>query len=97
MRVTTPAEAHAAVLPLIDVREQHEWDEGHAAGAIHIPLGQVIERLGELPDGAFGVICHSGGRSARAVEYLESIGLDAANVEGGTERWIAEGLPVDHP
>lgn len=94
MQTITAQDAHASQLPLVDVREDWEWDDVHAPDATHIPLGQLIERLGELPDGAFGVICHSGGRSARAVDYLASIGLDASNVDGGMTSWESAGLPV---
>lgn len=94
MREITPAEA--AALPIVDVREPHEWEAGHAEGAIHIPMGEIAARLDEVPDGA-AIICRSGGRSAQVVAYLEQQGRDAVNVEGGSRRWAAEGRPMTGP
>jgi rhodanese-related sulfurtransferase len=91
MREITPAEV--ADLPIVDVREQHEWDLGHANGAVHIPMSDLIARLDEVPDGA-AIICHSGARSANVVAYLEQRGMDAVNVAGGTLRWATEGRPM---
>ncbi len=91
MREIQPAEIGA--LPIVDVREQQEWDAGHAVGAIHIPMSEVPARLDEVPDGA-AVICRSGARSGRVVSYLEQQGLDAVNVAGGTLQWAAEGRPM---
>ncbi len=74
---------------MVDVREQHEWDAGHAHGAQLIPLSELRERHAELPTGRFLVICHSGGRSLRATNYLLAEGFDAVNVSGGTLAWQA--------
>ena len=79
---------------LLDVREQDEWDAGHAPGAIHIPLGDLPSRLGEVPDtddGMVAVVCRSGGRSARAVAWLTQQGYDVANLAGGMKAWAAAG------
>lgn len=91
MREITPAEV--ADRPLIDVRELHEWQQGHADGATHLPMGEVVERLREVPDGA-AIICRSGARSAQVVAYLEQQGLDVVNVAGGTLAWAADGRPM---
>lgn len=91
MREVTPAEA--ADRPILDVREPHEWQAGHADGAIHIPMGEVIERLHEVPDGA-AIICRSGARSGQVVAYLTQQGLDAVNIAGGTLAWAAQGRPM---
>jgi rhodanese-related sulfurtransferase len=80
---------------LLDVREQDEWDAGHAPQAVHIPMGELAGRLGELPaDQDVLVICRSGGRSARVTQYLNANGWDARNVDGGMKSWHAEGRPV---
>lgn len=82
--------------PLIDVREDDEYAAGHVPGAVHIPLGEVADRLAEAPaEGTFYVICARGGRSAKAVERYRAAGLDAVNVAGGTLAWIDAGLPTD--
>ncbi|MEU9043225.1 MULTISPECIES: rhodanese-like domain-containing protein [unclassified Kitasatospora] len=90
--------AEAAAVPadavLLDVREQDEWDAGHVDGALHIPLGQVIGRLDELPDGKLYVLCRVGGRSAQVVQYLVQQGRDAVNVDGGMYAWEGAGRPM---
>ena len=70
---------------MLDVREQDEWDAGHAPGAVHIPLGELPSRLGELPDsdaGMLAVICRGGGRSSRAVAWLVAAGLRRGQCTG---------------
>ena len=78
---------------LVDVREPHEWEAGHAPGAIHIPLGDLPARMGDLPetDDAVAIVCRSGGRSARAVQWLAAQGYDVVNVEGGMLEWQRAG------
>lgn len=79
---------------LIDVREQHEFAQVHAVGAKNIPMGEIIERFNELDlDRDIYLICKSGVRSQHVLEYLEMRGVDAINVEGGTQAWVAAGLP----
>ncbi|SFS15305.1 Rhodanese-related sulfurtransferase [Microbacterium sp. cf046] len=82
-------------VPLIDVREPDEFAAGRVPGAVNLPMSHIGERLDELPDGEFDVICAIGGRSGRVVEALEARGYDAINVEGGTNGWIAAGFPVE--
>ncbi|WP_217368171.1 rhodanese-like domain-containing protein [Kitasatospora sp. MMS16-BH015] len=79
---------------LLDVREQDEWDAGHVDGALHIPIGEVVERLGELPDGKLYVVCRVGGRSAQVVQYLVAQGREAVNVDGGMFAWEGAGRPM---
>jgi len=90
----TPAElADDAVM--VDVREQDEWDAGHAPGAIHIPLGELPGRLDDLPDVApLPIICRSGNRSGRAVAWLEHQGFEAVNVAGGMRDWAGASKPL---
>ncbi|NNG38309.1 rhodanese-like domain-containing protein [Flexivirga sp. ID2601S] len=83
---------------LLDVREQDEWDAGHAPTAVHIPLGDLPARLGELPEAdeahPLPIVCRSGGRSGRAVAWLAQQGFDVVNVEGGMKQWAAAGKPL---
>ena len=80
---------------LVDVRERDEWDAGHAPGATFLPLSALQERVSELPrDSRLLIVCHSGGRSLRATNFLRSEGLDAVNVEGGMSAWSAAGGPI---
>lgn len=96
MRTISPDEVHAldgAVI--LDVREPHELAQARIDGTIDIPLGELVERLGEVPrDTTVYVICHVGGRSAQATQYLEANGVDAVNISGGILRWYQSGLPV---
>jgi rhodanese-related sulfurtransferase len=83
---------------LVDVREQDEWDDGHIPGAIHIPLGQLRERLDEIPvDVEVITVCRSGMRSARAAGQVAKGGRTVSNLTGGTNAWDAAGLPVTRP
>lgn len=76
------------VLHLIDVREADEVAEGMIPGAVHIPLGEVAERVNELDKSkAYILICRSGGRSGNATEFLEEQGYDATNMVGGMLDW----------
>lgn len=81
-------------LPVIDVREQEEWDAGHIEGARHIPLAELPGRLDEVPTGQSLLVCHVGGRSAQATAYLQQQGHDAVNLEGGMDAWEAAGRPT---
>ena len=81
---------------LLDVREPDEWEAGHAPTAVHIPLGELPGRVGELPtDRTVAVTCRSGGRSSRATAYLRSLGVDAVNLDGGMQAWAAAGRPME--
>ena len=86
----------AGAITLIDVRTPGEYAEGHVAGAINIPVDQVASRLSEIPStGDVHVICAVGGRSLQATKTLTAKGVAAINVKGGTNAWIAAGLPVE--
>lgn len=89
----------AAAVPadaiLLDVRENDEWAAGHAEGALHIPMGEVVSRIAEVPEGGrVHVVCRVGGRSAQVAQYLIGQGVDAVNVSGGMLDWEAAGRPV---
>lgn len=94
-----PVEAESLIRSgalLLDVREQSEWQAGHAPGARHVPLGDLDEELGALPrDRRVVVVCRSGNRSARATALLVRSGFEAVNLSGGMQAWAAAGLPVE--
>ncbi|WP_188744574.1 rhodanese-like domain-containing protein [Agromyces bauzanensis] len=96
MQSISPADAHAiGDAYIIDVREHDEVAQASVPGTHHIPLGTLPARLGDVPrDHIVYVMCHAGGRSARATQYLESEGIDAVNIDGGITRWYGDGLPV---
>jgi rhodanese-related sulfurtransferase len=82
-------------LVVLDVREPHEWEAGHIAGAVHIPLADIPARVGELdPSVRTLVVCHLGGRSARATQWLHAQGHDVTNIAGGMDAWEAAGRPT---
>ena len=80
---------------LVDVRQPDEYVEGHVPGAVLVPLDEVPARVEELRTLApFDVICRTGSRSLHAAEYLSTVGIQAANVVGGTLAWVIDGHPV---
>jgi rhodanese-related sulfurtransferase len=93
----TPEEAAArSDLHLLDVREPDEWLAGHIAGAQHIPLGELRERLAEVPkDRTVLAVCRSGSRSEAATRGLRTLGYTAENLEGGVTAWKRAGLPLE--
>ncbi len=75
--------------PIVDVRTQEEWDEGHVEGATLIPVDEVEARVAEIEDLVGGdkskpivVVCRSGGRAGKAKETLEAHGFTQV-VNGG--------------
>ncbi|MCA0377148.1 MAG: MBL fold metallo-hydrolase [Gemmatimonadetes bacterium] len=86
----TPAQlaAHGTVT-IVDVRGKTEWDAGHIDGAMHIPLGSLPERAGEIPDGLVVLQCQGGGRSSIAASLLAAQGRrDVVNLAGGYAAWV---------
>ena len=86
---------------VIDVREQSEWDAGHVAGAIHLPLGDVPQRIAEVaPDRATPLLLHCavGARSARAAAWLSQLGYtDVASMKAPIGQWKLQGGPWEEP
>jgi rhodanese-related sulfurtransferase len=82
---------------LIDVREYAEYAGGHVPGATLISLGSLPTRLAEVDKARPAVLlCKSGKRATQAAQLLCANGCqEVLVVEGGTEAWIAAGLPVD--
>ncbi|MEO6324065.1 MAG: rhodanese-like domain-containing protein [Thermoanaerobaculia bacterium] len=77
---------------VLDVREPHELGIAkYPMEVVHIPLGKLPLRFGELPSGVEIVCaCRSGSRSAHAVQFLKQQGFDqAVNLEGGILAWSA--------
>ncbi len=82
---------------VIDVREPHEYNDGHVPNATLIPVATVFARKDELPrDKDVIFVCGVGQRSALACEMAAAAGLSRLfNLEGGTEAWIKAGNPVE--
>ncbi len=82
---------------VVDVRRPDEYEAAHVPGVTLITLDELVERVEEIPDDArVYVICQTGARSARAVEFLNRQGYDTVNVAGGTKAWREAGRPVEH-
>jgi len=80
---------------LLDVREDDEWAAGHAPDAVHIPVGALSQRAGEIPQGQeIYVICRSGARSAYAAQALAGAGWRTVNVADGMTGWAVAGRPM---
>ena len=96
---------HAATLTMnaddtlvLDVREDSEYKQGHIANALHIPLGQLKQRLNELDkyrDHTLVIYCRTGHRSNNAAALLSKRGFDKVhNLAGGLVAWQNANLPV---
>jgi len=73
---------------MIDVRELHEWNAGHIAGSVHIPLSELTARQHQLNSGQeLIIICRSGNRSGQACDYLATQGYPTVNLTGGLLAW----------
>ena len=91
--VHTARERAADGALLVDVREPHEWADGHAEGALHLPLGDLDPA--QVPtDRQLVMVCRSGNRSGKATQALLAAGrTDVVNMAGGMLAWQRAGLP----
>jgi glyoxylase-like metal-dependent hydrolase (beta-lactamase superfamily II)/rhodanese-related sulfurtransferase len=81
----------------VDVRRPQEHLNGHAAGALSIPLDRLAIEIEKLdPDRPTYVICQSGYRSSTGTSILENAGIkEIYNVAGGTNAWTEDGLEIE--
>jgi hydroxyacylglutathione hydrolase len=88
------AAGHGAVL---DVRSRAEWAGGHLPGAVNVPLGELEQRLGEVPSRRPLIVqCQTGARAAIAASLLKARGLeDVVLYTGGVAEWSAAGQAVE--
>ena len=104
IREISPAETQlkldrGVAFQFIDVREDNEWDKGHAKGARHLGKG-IIERdiEGQVPDRNSEIVLYCGGgyRSALAADTLQQMGYSRVlSMSGGYKEWVGSGLPVE--
>jgi rhodanese-related sulfurtransferase len=82
---------------VLDVREPGEYAAGHIPGALLIPLGELPDRLHEVPEeGPVVVVCRSGNRSGQALRFLRQQGFDNVhNMLGGMLAWQRAGYEVE--
>lgn len=81
---------------LLDVRQPEEWTQFHIPGATLIPLGELPNRLNEVPkDREVVVVCRTGHRSAQGRDILKNAGFTkVTSMTGGVTQWQTQGLPV---
>jgi len=82
----------AKSLAILDVREPWERDICGFDGSLNIPMGELPDRIGELPrDRPVVVVCHHGMRSLQATQWLRAQGHDGAcNLQGGIDAWASQ-------
>ena len=83
--------ARGESLTLLDVREEWELGVASVPDVVHIPMGEVADRLGELERGReVVVLCRSGRRSLQVANFLQQNGFQAVNLAGGILAWSRE-------
>jgi rhodanese-related sulfurtransferase len=81
---------------VIDVRADHEWEAGRIAGAAHVPLPELPQRLEEIDkDRPVVVYCRGGNRSTMATDALAEAGYDAHKLSEGIVGWSGDELPLE--
>ena len=82
---------------ILDVREDHEYKAGHIPGAALVPLGQIPNRLDEIPtDKTVIAVCRSGNRSNQATTFLRQQGFENVhNMTGGMNAWSQAGYEIE--
>ena len=76
---------------LLDCREPGEYETARIEGATLIPMRQIPQKVGGIPqDRPVVVYCHSGMRSLNAASWLKQQGVNALSMDGGIDRWSAE-------
>lgn len=81
---------------ILDVREPNEWVNFHIPGSTLIPLGELPDRLSEIPSGQkIVVVCNSGNRSKPGRDILLDAGFaEVTSMDGGVSGWKSQGLPI---
>ncbi len=97
---TTAAEAYQryqAGAFFLDVRTQAEYDQGHIAGSVLIPIDQLQKRLNEVPrdQAVVLVVCRAGAQNSDATAILRQAGYSHVTcISGGMKAWASAGYPV---
>ena len=84
---------------LVDVREDHEWNEAHAKGADHLSKGTIerdIEKVVPDKDAELILYCGGGFRAALAADNLQKMGYtNVASMAGGWRAWLEANAPIE--
>jgi rhodanese-related sulfurtransferase len=87
-----------STVTILDVRSPEEFAQGHLQKARLIPVGEIVNKIGELSslkDNRILVYCHSGNRSAAACRILQQNGFTKVdNLDGGISAWTARGNKI---
>ena len=102
LRITPEEAVHLLAnddVDLVDVREPHEWAEGHIPGARHVPLGLLLRdpERGLLRGRERAIfVCAHGIRSITAAAAASQRGCEKAfSLDGGVVAWAEAGLPIE--
>ena len=95
--------ARLGEVPVLDVRNDYEYEGGHIPGALHLPLDELMAldedgiraRLGLERGAEVVAYCHSGSRSEFASQILQRLGYDARNYVGSWREWSSTELPTE--
>ena len=82
---------------VLDVRRGDEWEAGHIRNAMHVPLHELIDRMGELPQTTMWVHCASGFRAAIAASLLDRAGHEVVLIDDEFDRGGQAGLDLTTP
>ncbi|MFI5611806.1 rhodanese-like domain-containing protein [Amycolatopsis sp. NPDC051903] len=85
---------HHRPVTVLDVRRNQEWAQNHIDGAVHIPLHELLDRLGEVPSGEIWVHCQAGYRASIAASVLAAAGRKIVAVDDEFDRVARAGLPL---
>lgn len=103
VRALAPHDAQALIaaggVDVVDVREPHEYADGHVPGARNVAIGVVrADPKRALPRDRVLLVCARGTRSETAASLAEEIGLaEVYHLDGGTLAWQRAGLPIETP
>ena len=84
-------------ITVLDVRRPDEWEQGHLAGAVHIPFWELADRVGEVPDAEIWVHCFSGLRASIGASVLDRAGRRVVLIDDEWPRAAELGMPIETP
>jgi glyoxylase-like metal-dependent hydrolase (beta-lactamase superfamily II)/rhodanese-related sulfurtransferase len=85
---------HHRHVTVLDVRRDDEHAESAIVGSVHVPLHQLLDRIGEVPAGEVWVHCASGYRASIGASLLDAAGIHVVAVDDEWDNAAASGLPL---